>query len=177
MWHEDTRKANDEKLAGCKVATNLQSAIQTNKSTESTKHNKENYDHGVKEKCPMQSPWKITEVNENNTRLELKDADRKDATMSKEWVYSDNNNTNNVKNSSRGYPGGSVLKNPPANAGDSGSIHGSGRSLEKEKATHSSIFGGKSHGQRSLAGCSSMGSWSVRQDWATEQQPEFHWSC
>ena len=32
----------------------------------------------------MQSPWKITEVNENNTRLELKDADRKDATMSKE---------------------------------------------------------------------------------------------
>ena len=64
--------------------------------------------------------------------------------MSEEGVYSDNNTTNNVKHSSRGYPGGSVLKNPPANAGDSGSIPGSGRSLEKEKATHSSIFGGKS---------------------------------
>ena len=27
-----------------------------------------------------------------------------------------------------GYPGGSVVKNPPANAGDSGSIPGLGRS-------------------------------------------------
>ena len=27
-----------------------------------------------------------------------------------------------------GFPGGSVLKNPPANTGDSGSIPGSGRS-------------------------------------------------
>ena len=62
------------------------------------------------------------------TTLGLRDADRKDATMSEECVYSDNNNTNNVKNSSRGYPGGSVLKNPPANTGDSGSVPGSGRS-------------------------------------------------
>ena len=29
---------------------------------------------------------------------------------------------------SRGFPGGSVVKNPPANAGDVGSIHESGRS-------------------------------------------------
>ena len=28
----------------------------------------------------------------------------------------------------RGFPGGSVVKNPPANAGDMGSIPGSGRS-------------------------------------------------
>ena len=28
----------------------------------------------------------------------------------------------------KGFPGGSVVKNPPANAGDSGSILGSGRS-------------------------------------------------
>ena len=28
----------------------------------------------------------------------------------------------------RGFPGGSVVKNPPANAGDTGSIPGSGRS-------------------------------------------------
>ena len=30
-----------------------------------------------------------------------------------------------------GFPGGSVVKNPPANAGDSGSIPGSGRSPEE----------------------------------------------
>jgi len=36
-----------------------------------------------------------------------------------------------------------VVKNPPANAGDvrdTGSISGSGRSLEKGMATHSSIL-------------------------------------
>ena len=27
----------------------------------------------------------------------------------------------------RGFPGGTVVKKPPANAGDAGSIHGSGR--------------------------------------------------
>ena len=36
----------------------------------------------------------------------------------------------------QGFPGGSAVKNPPANAGDTGSIPGSGRSLEKEMATH-----------------------------------------
>ena len=36
--------------------------------------------------------------------------------------------------------GGSVVKNLPANAGDLGSIPGWGRSLEKEKVTHSSIL-------------------------------------
>ena len=40
----------------------------------------------------------------------------------------------------QGLPGGSVVKNPPANAGDVGLISGSERSLEKEKATHSSIL-------------------------------------
>ena len=40
----------------------------------------------------------------------------------------------------RGFPGGSVVKNPPANAGDAGSIPGLGRSLEKEMATHSSVL-------------------------------------
>ena len=38
-----------------------------------------------------------------------------------------------------GVPGGSVVKNPPASAGDACLIPGSGRSLEKEMATHSSI--------------------------------------
>ena len=40
----------------------------------------------------------------------------------------------------RGFPGGSVVKNLPANAGDTGSIPGSGRSLEREMAAHSSIL-------------------------------------
>ena len=45
-----------------------------------------------------------------------------------------------------GFLGGSVVKNLPANAeniGDAGSIPGSGRSLEKEMATHSSILAWK----------------------------------
>ena len=41
--------------------------------------------------------------------------------------------------------------------GDMGSIPGSGRPLEKEMATYSHILAGKSHGQRSLAGCSPWG--------------------
>ena len=39
-----------------------------------------------------------------------------------------------------GFPGGSVVKNLPANAGKMGSIPGSGLSLEKEMATNSSIL-------------------------------------
>ena len=38
-----------------------------------------------------------------------------------------------------GFPGGSVVKNPLANAGDVGSISRWGSSPEKEMATHSSI--------------------------------------
>ena len=40
----------------------------------------------------------------------------------------------------RGFPGGSVVKNLPANAGDLGLIPWSGRSLEKEMTTHSSVL-------------------------------------
>ena len=40
----------------------------------------------------------------------------------------------------RGFPGSTVVKNLPVNAGDVGSIPGSGRSPgEEEIATHSSI--------------------------------------
>ena len=45
-----------------------------------------------------------------------------------------------------GFPGGTSVKNPPAdagNAGDVGLISGSGRSLEEEMATHSSILAWK----------------------------------
>ena len=40
----------------------------------------------------------------------------------------------------KGSPGGLVVKNPPANEGDAGSITGLGRSPGKEMATHSSIL-------------------------------------
>ena len=39
-----------------------------------------------------------------------------------------------------GFPDGSVVKNPFANAGNVGSIPGLGDPLEKEMATHSSIL-------------------------------------
>ena len=39
-----------------------------------------------------------------------------------------------------GFPGGSVVKNPPVHAGDVGSVPGSGRPLEKKMETHSSIL-------------------------------------
>ena len=38
-----------------------------------------------------------------------------------------------------GFPGSSVVKNLPANAGDAGLIPGSGRSLEEDRAAHPSI--------------------------------------
>ena len=52
------------------------------------------------------------------------------------------------------FPGGSVVKNPPANAGDTVWSLGEEDPLEKEMATYSSIFAWEIHGQRSLAGYS-----------------------
>ena len=40
----------------------------------------------------------------------------------------------------RGFPGGSVVKNPLASAGGAGSILSQEDPLEKEMVTHSSIF-------------------------------------
>ena len=42
--------------------------------------------------------------------------------------------------SPKGFPGGSVVKNPPVNAGDMGLIPGLGRSPGAEMATYSSIL-------------------------------------
>ena len=53
-----------------------------------------------------------------------------------------------------GFPGSSVVQNPPANAGDAGSIPRSGHSLEEEIATTPVILPGKSREQRSLVGFS-----------------------
>ena len=63
-------------------------------------------------------------------------------------------NNNNV---CVGFPGGSVVKNPPANVGDAGSIPDSGISPGKNGNPLQVFLPGKSHGQRSLAGYKSMG--------------------
>ena len=49
--------------------------------------------------------------------------------------------------------------------GDLGSIPGSGRSPGEGRAAHSSILAGKSHGQRSLAGCNP---WGHKKSYVTE---------
>ena len=54
----------------------------------------------------------------------------------------------------RGFTGGSLIKNLPANAGDVGSILGQDDALEEQMATYSP---GESHGQGSLAGYSPWG--------------------
>ena len=51
-----------------------------------------------------------------------------------------------------GFPGGSIVKNPPAMQETQVWSPGQGDSLEKEMATHSSILAWKIHGQRKLAG-------------------------
>ena len=49
------------------------------------------------------------------------------------------------------FPGGSAVKNPPANAGDAGSFPGSGKSPQGRKWQPTPVFlPGESHGQRSL---------------------------
>ena len=67
-----------------------------------------------------------------------------------------------------GFPGGSVVKNPPANAGDAGSIPGSGRSPEEEWQLTPVFLPGEFHEQRSLAGYSPWGHQKVRHNWETE---------
>ena len=55
-----------------------------------------------------------------------------------------------------GFPGGSAVKNPPASAGDSGSIPGLGQSSGGGKG-NPVFLPGKSHGQRSLGDYSPWG--------------------
>ena len=57
----------------------------------------------------------------------------------------------------RGFTGGSLIKNLPANAGDVSSNLGQDDPLEEEMATHSSILAWRIHGQGSLAGYSPWG--------------------
>ena len=57
----------------------------------------------------------------------------------------------------RGFPDGSVVKNLPANAGDTGLIPGSGRSPRRKWQPTPIFLPGGSHGQKRLAGYSPWG--------------------
>ena len=68
------------------------------------------------------------------------------------------------------FPGGSVVKNQPASAGDAwdtGSIHGPRGSLEEEMATHSGIAW-KIPWTEEPGGLQSIGLQRVRHSWATK---------
>ena len=70
-----------------------------------------------------------------------------------------------------GFPGGSVVKNPPANAEDRGSIPGLGRSSGEGNGNllqYSCL--GTSHGQRSLVSYSPWGRKRVGPNLVTKQQ-------
>ena len=71
----------------------------------------------------------------------------------------------------RGFPGGSVVRNLPANIGDPASIPGLGRVPSRRKWQSIPVFlPGKSHGWRSLAGYSPGGHKRVGHDLATKEQ-------
>ena len=72
------------------------------------------------------------------------------------------------------FPGGSAVKNPPANAGDVSSTPGSGRSLEKETATHSSILAWETQRSEELGRLWSMESQRVRQSLVIKQQRVYY---
>ena len=62
------------------------------------------------------------------------------------------------------FQGGSVVKYPPDNSGDVGSIPGLGRFPEKEMATHSSVFAWEIPWTEEPGGLQSMGSQRVKHD-------------
>ena len=68
-----------------------------------------------------------------------------------------------------GFPGGSAVRNSPANAGDTGSIPGLGRALEKEMATHSSIPAWRNPWTEEPGGLQSMESQRAGHDLAIKQ--------
>ena len=69
--------------------------------------------------------------------------------------------------SGRGFPGGTLIKNPPANAGDArDSVRYLGREdpLEEEMTAHSSILAWKIPWTEKPGGLMSMGSQRLRYD-------------
>ena len=73
-----------------------------------------------------------------------------------------------------GFPGGSMVKNLSTNAGDMGSIPGSGISPGEENgnALHCSSLGNLMDRQKGLMGYSPRGHKKLRHDLARKQQKE-----
>ena len=69
------------------------------------------------------------------------------------------------------------MKDPSANAGDTGSIPGSGNPLVKDLTTHSSIFSWEIPWTEEPGGLQSTGSLRVGQDSATEHAHAAHTGC
>ena len=69
----------------------------------------------------------------------------------------------------KGFPGASVVKNLPANAGDLGLILRLGNPLEEEMVTHSSILAWEIPWTEKPGGLQSMGLQRVGYDWAGMQ--------
>ena len=67
----------------------------------------------------------------------------------------------------KGFPGGSNDEESACNAGDLGLIPGSGRSLAKGMATHSSVLAWRIPWTEEPRGVQSMGSQRLRHKWAT----------
>ena len=71
----------------------------------------------------------------------------------------------------QGFPGGSVVKNSPANSGNAGVwALGWEDPLEEEMATHSNFLAGKIPRTEEPGGLQSTGSQRVQHEWATEHQ-------
>ena len=68
-----------------------------------------------------------------------------------------------------GFPGGSVVKNPSANSGDTGLILGSGRSPGEEMTIHSSILAWQVPWTEEPGRLQSMGPQRVEHDLGTKQ--------
>ena len=69
-----------------------------------------------------------------------------------------------------GFPGSSVVKNPPANARNAGDMVqslGQEDPLKEEMATHSSILAWRIPQTEEPSGLQSMGSHRVRHDWVS----------
>ena len=73
-----------------------------------------------------------------------------------------------------GFPGGSVVKNLPASAGDWGSVLGQEDILEKEMATHFSILVWEIPWTEKPGGLQSMGSQRIGHDSETKQYIDLH---
>ena len=71
-----------------------------------------------------------------------------------------------------GLPGGSLVKNPPANAGDTSLIPDQEDSLEEDTATHSSLLAWQTPWTGEPDGLQSIGSQRVKHNRATEHKNE-----